>query len=67
MFLTAPNWYVSADGKTVGPVSADQIARGIRAGLVPRDAQVAFVGDGNWKDILDVPEVIEALKVSKAG
>jgi hypothetical protein len=46
----------------VGPVTADQIARGIRAGKVPPDASVQRVGDLFSTDALDEPEIIAALK-----
>lgn len=49
-------------GDPVGPVSADQIARGIRAGKVPSDASLQRVDDIFACDVLDAPEVIEALK-----
>ena len=50
------------DSDPVGPVSADQIARGIRAGKVPSDASIQRVGDLFASDVLDEPEVILALK-----
>ena len=49
-------------GDAVGPVSADQIARGIRAGKVPTDASIQRVGDLFAFDVLDEPDVIAALK-----
>jgi hypothetical protein len=49
-------------GDPVGPVSADQIARGIRAGKVPADASVQRVGDLFASDVLDEADVIAALK-----
>jgi hypothetical protein len=49
-------------GDPVGPVSADQIARGIRAGKVPTDASVQRVGELFSSDLLDEPEIIAALK-----
>ena len=61
--FTKPTWYVCVeDGAPVGPVSADQIARGILAGKVPRDAYVARAGDGGWREILDTREIVAALK-----
>lgn len=61
--LTLREWYVYVHGgETVGPVSADQIARGIRAKKVPGDAQVVRVGDTRWEDVLDSPAVLAALK-----
>lgn len=61
--LDEKSWLVWVDGAdTVGPVSARQIARGIRAGKVPTDASVQRAGDVWWSGVLDEPEVIEALK-----
>ncbi len=61
--LTAKQFLVWIDGgDPVGPVSADQIARGIRAGKVPSDASLQRVDDIFACDVLDAPEVIEALK-----
>ena len=58
------NWYVWCEGaeSVVGPVTAEQLARGIRAGRVPADASIQRAGDVWWSGILDEPEVIEALK-----
>jgi hypothetical protein len=47
---------------TVDPVSADQVARGIRAGKVPSDASIQRLGDLFACDVLDEPDVIAALK-----
>jgi len=61
--LDEQRWLVFVDGAdTVGPVSARQIARGIRAGKVPTDASVQRAGDVWWSGVLDEPVVIEALK-----
>ena len=46
----------------VGPVSADQIARGIRAGRLPPDASVQRQGALFATDALDEADVIAALK-----
>jgi len=58
------SWLVWVEGAehVVGPVTAHQIARGLRAGKVPMDASVQRQGDIWWKDILQEPAVIEALK-----
>jgi hypothetical protein len=57
------DFYVWSDGgDVVGPVSADQLARGLRAGKVPSDASVQRAGDVWWSDVLDEPDVIAALK-----
>ncbi len=61
--LLAQRYLVWVEGsELVGPVSADQIARGIRAGRVPTHASLQREGDHFAYDILDEPEVIAALK-----
>jgi len=61
--LAAPVWHVWVEGgEPVGPVSADQIARGIRAGKVPSDASVRHDTDTFWGDLLDVADIVAALK-----
>lgn len=57
-------WF--GDGEPVGPVSADQIARGIRAGKVPADASIQRIGDLFAFDVLDEPDVVAALKYTTA-
>lgn len=65
--LMARVWQVWVEGgDPVGPVSADQIARGIRAGKVPSDARVKMQDDLFWSDAIDVPDVVEALKAVTA-
>lgn len=61
--LDDPEWLVHVDGgPVVGPVSASQIARGIRAGRVPADASLQRAGDVFWSSVLDELDVIAALK-----
>ena len=61
--LLAHRYMVWVEGSDpVGPVSADQIARGIRAGRVPTHASLQREGDLFAFDVLDEPEVIAALK-----
>jgi hypothetical protein len=56
-------WYVHVeDCEPVGPVSAEQIARGVRAGKVPSHATVRLEHDLFWSDLLDVAEIVLALK-----
>lgn len=65
--LLDPVWHVwIEDGEPVGPVSADQIARGIRAGRVPSDASIRHQTDTFWSDLLDQPDVVAALKAVSA-
>jgi hypothetical protein len=62
--LEQPIWLVYVDGgeNVVGPVSARQLARGIRAGRVPADASVQRSGEVFWSGILDEADIITALK-----
>lgn len=61
--LLEPVWQVWIEGgEPVGPVSADQIARGLRAGKVPSDARVKREIDTFWCDLLDSEEIVAALK-----
>ncbi len=61
--LAAKEWMVWVDGgEVVGPASADQLARGVRAGKVPSHARIRHQTDTFWSDLLDVPDVVAALK-----
>jgi hypothetical protein len=62
--LATKNWMVWFEGapEVFGPVSADQIAWGLREGHVPSDASVQRQGEVFWSGILDEPDVVEALK-----
>ena len=65
--LLLPVWHVWIEGgEPVGPVSADQLARGIRAGRVPSDASIRHETETFWSDLLDVPAVVLALKAVTA-
>ncbi len=60
-------WLVCLPGEEpIGPVSADQLARGVRAGKVPSDARAKHVGETFWSDLLDLPDFILALKAVSA-
>ena len=61
--LAMKGFFVHVEGAVpVGPVSADQIARGIRAGKIPAEASVQWEGEVFWRGIYDEPAVIAALK-----
>jgi hypothetical protein len=56
-------WMVYVEGgQVVGPVSADQIARALKAGMIPMEASVQQAGEVFWDGILDQPAIIAALK-----
>jgi hypothetical protein len=61
--LEVRQWMVHVEGgDPVGPVSLEQIARGIRARRIPAEASVQRVGEVFWSGIFDEPWVIHALK-----
>jgi hypothetical protein len=61
--IALPEWFVCmSGGAPIGPVSAAQIAQGIKAGQVPSDAQIARSGGGTWEEVLDARAVLDALK-----
>jgi len=61
--LLEPVWQVWIEGgEPVGPVSADQVARGLRAGKVPSDARIKREIDTFWSDLLDSEDIVAALK-----
>jgi len=61
--LVLREWYVRVDdGDTVGPVSADQIARGIKLGRVPSDAMIARFDQMDWANVLDSTAIVAALR-----
>ena len=61
--LEMKGFFVHVEGAVpVGPVSASQIARGLRAGKIPSEATVQWEGEVFWRDIFDEPAVIAALK-----
>jgi hypothetical protein len=65
--LREPVWHVWIEGgDPVGPVSADQIARGIQAGKVPSHASVRHEMDTFWGDLLDAPDIVSAIKAVSA-
>lgn len=61
------DFYVWAEaGEPIGPVSVDQIARGILAGRVPLQAYVTRAGDPEWRKVLERREIVRALELSPA-
>ena len=59
----ASQWLVYVEGgEVVGPVSANQVARAIKAGRIPSDASIQAVGEVFWTGLFDEPVVIAALK-----
>lgn len=61
-------WYVYQDsGAHVGPVTLDQLARGIAAGKVPRNAFAGLAGDGQWRAVLEYPQVSSALQALQSS
>ncbi|HEY8073076.1 MAG TPA: GYF domain-containing protein [Labilithrix sp.] len=60
-------WFVFVDGGDhVGPVALDLLARGIVAGKVPRDAQVACGEAKDWRAVLEFPELVAAMDSARS-
>ncbi len=65
-FLRRDLWVWAESGEPVGPVSVDQIARGILAGRVPLQAWVTRPGDPRWTKVLELRDIVRALELSSA-
>jgi hypothetical protein len=67
---TAPlsrDWYVyQHDGRHLGPLSTDFLARGWVARQIPRDIYVGTAGEAGWRPIAQVPEIMEAVQALEA-
>ena len=63
-FLRQELYVWSESGEPVGPVSVDQIARGILAGRVPLQAFVTRPGEPEWRKVLETREIVRALELS---
>ncbi len=55
----------SPDGQHIGPASADRIARGVTAGMVPNDAFVSVAGSNQWVPVGSVSEIAAALEATQ--
>jgi hypothetical protein len=61
------DWFVYVDGGDhVGPVTIDLLARGLAAGRVPKDAQVARGKADEWRPALTFPELVAAMEEASA-
>ena len=47
-------WVVKRNGEVRGPVSLSQLRRGIKAGKVPPDSEVAEEGSSKWQSVRDL-------------
>lgn len=51
----SPEWFVCLPGgQPVGPVSTDQLLKGLSSGSVPRSALVARSGDPQWTPVIGI-------------
>ncbi len=63
----ARDWYVyQPDGRHLGPLSTDFLARGWVGRQVPRDIYVGTAGEAGWRPISQVPEIMEAVRALEA-
>jgi hypothetical protein len=67
---TAPlsrDWYVyQPDGRHLGPLSTDFLARGWVARQIPRDIFVGAAGEAGWRPISQVAEIMGAVQALEA-
>jgi hypothetical protein len=63
----ARDWYVyQADGRHLGPLSTDFLARGWVARQIPHDIFIGCAGEAGWRHIGQVPEIMEAVRALQA-
>ena len=55
-------WYLAVGERSLGPISTDLVARGIRSGKVPVTAWVCQVGDNSWSALSSFNEFQEAVE-----
>jgi TM2 domain-containing membrane protein YozV len=58
---------IGADGKTYGPISAEQLCQWVREGRVNGHTQVQAVGSAEWKAATTVPELTGAFGATPPG
>lgn len=62
---TAKHWLVRAGRNVIGPVSIELLERGLEAGKIPSDAEMALLGGNEWRQVTEIfpappPEASEA-------
>jgi hypothetical protein len=63
----ARDWFVyQPDGRHLGPLSTDFLARGWVARQVPHDIFVGAAGEAGWRPISQVAEIMEAVRALEA-
>ena len=50
-------WYVAVDGKSIGPMSANQLSSAISAGKYPDSSMVWCEGFADWQPATTIPEL----------
>jgi hypothetical protein len=61
------DWYVyQRDGRHLGPLSTDFLARGWVARQIPRDIFVGTAGEASWRPIGQVEEIMGAVRALEA-
>lgn len=69
----ASSWFVRSGDNVVGPVSIELLERGLAAGKIPADAEMAAEGRDEWRRIADVfprtqpVDVVEAVDAFEAS
>jgi hypothetical protein len=59
----ARDWYLyMADGRHLGPLSTDFLARGWLTGQIPPNMYVGTAGEPGWYPVAQVPEIMDAVR-----
>ena len=58
---------IGADSQEYGPVSAEQIRQWLAEGRVNSETKVQVEGEGEWKQLADIPELVLVIWVKTGG
>ena len=59
----ARDWYLyMADGRHLGPLSTDFLARGWLTGQIPPNMYVGTAGEPGWYPLAQIPEIMDAVR-----
>ncbi|MBW2453322.1 MAG: hypothetical protein JRI68_02375 [Deltaproteobacteria bacterium] len=51
---SAKHWLVRSDGNVIGPVSLELLERGLEAGKIPVEAEMALLGGNTWRSVSEI-------------
>ncbi|RLB65472.1 MAG: hypothetical protein DRI90_01940 [Deltaproteobacteria bacterium] len=50
----ANHWLVRSGTKVIGPVSLELLERGLEAGKIPSDSEMALLGGNQWRQVAEI-------------